>query len=149
MDGAAVLQASGALGEALAFEAIDEAGDVGDADDHHLTDLVAEAAGLSLAPEDAEDVVGTSGKVVGLEEALKGFGENALGADEVEVDLLLDGLEAVAFSEFGLERRWAHGRAIGRTMVVATMIVTQNIGTRSIWQEIFSAFGAVPRLDLT
>lgn len=103
MDGAAVLQASGSLGEALGFEAIDEAGDIGDADDEHFADLVAQAAGIAVAAKDAEDVVGSGGEIMGFEEALKGFCELALCAGEVQEDLLFEDVEGESFSEFGLQ----------------------------------------------
>ena len=103
VDFAAILQAPTALGEALGLEAIDEAGDIRDADDHHFADLVAQAAGFAVAAKNAEDVVGTWGEIVGLEEAFKGFRQLALCSGEVEEDLLLEDVERKAFSEFGLQ----------------------------------------------
>lgn len=98
-DDAFVAGVAGAFDEGLGFEPIDEAGDVGHADDHFASDLGgAGALGFGsgvAASEDAEDVVGGGGESWGEGSEVGGFGAGEFGggAHEVEVGLFFGACE--------------------------------------------------------
>lgn len=110
-DHAAVVGGALAGGEAHLFEAVDDAGDIGDLGDHHRADLGARLgrAALVAAAEDAKAVVEGLGEFEGLEAAVELGGEDAVGAEEVEVGLLLGGVEGASLADLGGEA--AGGRA--------------------------------------
>jgi hypothetical protein len=116
VDDSAVFVATRTLSEALVFESVDEACDVGDLGDHGAADggagraEVGGGAGLGLegAAEDSEDVVRGFGEVVLAEEVGEVGGEGRGGADDVEVGLLLGEGEGCAFADLAGEA-WEWG----------------------------------------
>ena len=103
-DDAPVLAGAVALGEAELLEAIDQACDVGDLCDHHVTDLIAGAAGVAGASEDAEAVVEGLAESVALEETSEGGGEDAGGADDAQGGLLLGEFKGLLLAELAGQR---------------------------------------------
>jgi len=98
-DDAAVVGAAVAFEQAAVDEAVGQTGDVGGFADELVGDVKAGQAVGGGVPEDAQDVVGGLGEVVLLEELGEVVGEEACGADEVEVGLLLGEVEGVLLAD--------------------------------------------------
>jgi hypothetical protein len=103
-DDAAVVLDAATFGEAGVDETIDEARDVGDVGDELLADCLAGdpargGAGLVMAAEDAEGVVGGFAQAVDAEEAVELGAEARGGAVDVEIGLLLRRLEGVLLAD--------------------------------------------------
>jgi hypothetical protein len=113
-DDAAVVVVADAAEHALTDEAGGQSGDVGRLADELIGDAEAGGAGVGAAAEDAEDVVAGLGQAVLFEEPGEVVAEDAGGADEVEVGLLLGQVERAVLADLVAEAAGGRGGRVRR-----------------------------------